>query len=147
MKAQTVLQIDARAYEVQGLVQPGEQPEELAEWLDAVADYSATYCGRATNWGEYTAIICLQNEDGALYYLVTSEALRGLGIPDPYDLVATGDIARMASVDRATVGQWQHRDLLPAPVATTSGGKVWLRSDIEAWLRKTGRVHEPSLEQ
>jgi predicted DNA-binding transcriptional regulator AlpA len=50
-------------------------------------------------------------------------------------------------VDRATVGQWQHRELLPAPIATTSGGKVWLRSDIENWLRKTGRVHEPSLEQ
>lgn len=71
----------------------------------------------------------------------------GFPATDPYDLVATGDIARLAGVDRATVGQWQHRDLLPAPVATTSGGKVWLRSDIETWLRATGRVHEPSLEQ
>lgn len=136
----TVLQIDARPYEEQGLVQPGEQTEDLAEWLDAVVEYEATYCGRATGWGDYTAIVCLRNEDGALYYLVTPEALRGLDITDPYDLVATGDIARMAGVDRATVGQWQHRNLLPDPVAVTSGGKIWLRSDIESWLRKTGRI-------
>lgn len=139
-----VLRTDTRAYEDQGLIDPTTEPKGLTEWLDAVVDeYDATYVGPLRGWGEYTALVKLQpiNSGGsALYYLVTSEALRGLGIPDPYDLVATGDIARLAGVDRATVGQWQHRELLPAPVATTSGGKVWLRSDIESWLRKTGRL-------
>lgn len=70
----------------------------------------------------------------------TYTALRGLDIPDPYDLVAIGDIARMAGVAPATASQWWQRRLLPEPVATTSDGRVWLRRDIESWLRATGRA-------
>ena len=56
-------------------------------------------------------------------------------------LVARGDIARMAGVRPDTVRVWVHRHVnFPAPVARTSGGSLWLRSDIERWLRATGRI-------
>lgn len=54
------------------------------------------------------------------------------------DLVATGDIARMAGVPADTVRQWVARGLMPAPVAVTSAGRVWDRATIGAWLAKRG---------
>jgi predicted DNA-binding transcriptional regulator AlpA len=57
------------------------------------------------------------------------------------DLVATGDIANMAGVTVDAVAQWVRRyPDFPVPVAVTSGGKIWQREDVEAWLRKTGRI-------
>ncbi len=55
------------------------------------------------------------------------------------NLVATGDIARMAGVTVDAVAQWVKRGIFPAPVATTSAGKIWERAAVEKWLRETGR--------
>jgi predicted DNA-binding transcriptional regulator AlpA len=49
-------------------------------------------------------------------------------------LVALGDIARMAGANIETVKKWADRGQLPEPVAVTSGGRIWFRSDVEAWL-------------
>ncbi len=57
-------------------------------------------------------------------------------------LVARGDIAQMAGVTSDAAGQWEKRGLLPEPIARTSGGRIWLRRDIEHWLRATGRIME-----
>ena len=57
-----------------------------------------------------------------------------------YDLVAIGDIARMARVTVDAVHQWTRRPVgFPRPVAITSAGKIWLRADIQVWLIRTGR--------
>jgi hypothetical protein len=58
-----------------------------------------------------------------------------------FDLVALGDIAQMANVKTNTAAAWviRHKDL-PAPVAETSGGKVWNRADVIEWIKKTGRL-------
>jgi hypothetical protein len=57
-----------------------------------------------------------------------------------WGLVALGDIAKMAGANLETAKKWADRGLLPEPVAHTSGGRIWFRSDIEAWLRATGRL-------
>lgn len=56
-------------------------------------------------------------------------------------LVALGDIANLAGVEKDTVAKWimRHSDF-PAPFAATSAGKIWERADIEAWLKATGRL-------
>ena len=57
------------------------------------------------------------------------------------DLVATGDIAKLAGVGVNAVAQWSRRHPdFPAPVAETSGGKIWQREDIVRWLKDTGRL-------
>lgn len=68
-----------------------------------------------------------------------------------------GEIARALDVDRATVRQWVHRELLPEPLAELDTGRqrsaigesagmpVWEWSTIAAWADETGReiVAEP----
>jgi len=57
------------------------------------------------------------------------------------ELVSAGDIARIAGVTRSAISQWGRRYTnFPAPIATTAGGRVWLREDIIHWLVKTGRL-------
>jgi hypothetical protein len=58
--------------------------------------------------------------------------------PATLDLIATGDIAKMAGVPADTVRQWVARGLMPAPLAITSGGKIWDREVVAAWLAKRG---------
>lgn len=52
------------------------------------------------------------------------------------DLVAQMEISQMAGVKASTVGVWVTRGLLPEPVAHLACGRIWLRSDIAAWLEK-----------
>lgn len=56
--------------------------------------------------------------------------------PERLDLVGQAEIAEMAGTKSSTVGVWVTRGLLPAPVAQLKCGRVWLRSDIEAWLKR-----------
>jgi hypothetical protein len=72
-------------------------------------------------------------------------------------LVGPGEIARALGVERGTVLQWWHRDLLPEPLAQldigrgrtnlgdSAGMPVWEWSTIAAWADETGReiVAEP----
>jgi hypothetical protein len=56
-------------------------------------------------------------------------------------LLAAADIAQLASVTVAAVHQWAKRHFeFRALADETSAGLIWRRSDVEAWLRKTGRM-------
>jgi hypothetical protein len=63
---------------------------------------------------------------------------------DPFELVATGDVAERAGVTRNAIAQWIRRypTEVPIPVAQTSAGPIYLWEDWEAWLRRTGRIRE-----
>lgn len=54
-------------------------------------------------------------------------------------LVAVGDIAELAGVKPGTPDQWSRRYPGFPRGWRTSGGMVWLRSEVKAWLRETGR--------
>ena len=61
------------------------------------------------------------------------------GAPSP--LVAVGDVASLAGVAPETVNQWVRRHpTLRALGYRTSGGWVWVRTEVEEWLRRTGRL-------
>lgn len=55
------------------------------------------------------------------------------------DLVGIHEIATRLSVKRATVDQWRHRKLLPAPRWVVSGTPMWTWAEIEVWAAATGR--------
>ncbi len=51
------------------------------------------------------------------------------------ELVGTTEIADLASVSRAAVGNWVVRDpSFPKPLAELACGQIWLKSDIIKWL-------------
>lgn len=75
------------------------------------------------------------------------------------DLVGIAEIADLLAVTRATVNAWRARALagaqpttyltaggpatfepLPPPDAIISGTPIWLRANIQAWARRTGRT-------
>lgn len=65
-----------------------------------------------------------------------SKALVEAEQPDgEINLVGQAEVAGMAGTKSSTVGVWMSRGKLPEPVATLACGRVWLRSDIEAWLK------------
>ena len=62
--------------------------------------------------------------------------------------VTVADIARMAGVGRAAVSNWRRRfDDFPTPVAGTSGSPLFALADVEAWLRRQGKITEIPLEE
>ncbi len=54
-------------------------------------------------------------------------------------LVSRVEIAALLGVSQQRVHQLLAREDFPAPVADLAIGKVWERSTIEAWARRTGR--------
>jgi hypothetical protein len=56
------------------------------------------------------------------------------------DIMGTQEIAALLQVQPATVSQWRHRRLLPAPWRTVSGTPLWLRATVEEWARETERM-------
>ena len=57
------------------------------------------------------------------------------------DLVAAGDVARRTGWTVTAIDQWTRRhDDAPRPVAITSAGALYLWSEWESWLAKTGRL-------
>lgn len=61
------------------------------------------------------------------------------------NLLATGDIAKLAGVTVDAVAQWVRRySDFPQPLDRTSAGAIWRKEDIEDWLRKTGRLEVAS---
>lgn len=60
------------------------------------------------------------------------------------DLLEAADVAAVLGLARATaVATYRGRyDDFPAPVWRSRGGRcqLWLRSDVEAWGRDTGRL-------
>lgn len=57
-----------------------------------------------------------------------------------HHLVGVAEIAELLKVTRQRVQQLTQRDDFPDPEAVLSAGKVWKRSDVEAWAKKTGRL-------
>jgi predicted DNA-binding transcriptional regulator AlpA len=57
------------------------------------------------------------------------------------DLVGVTEIAEMLGVSRQRVDQIVRSDgRFPKPVAELHAGRIWLRTDVAAWARRTGRV-------
>ena len=57
-------------------------------------------------------------------------------------LLRRRDIAKIAGVRPETVQEWIDGNLgFPAPVGRVHpDGTLWLRSEVERWLRETGRI-------
>ncbi len=58
---------------------------------------------------------------------------------EPVELVGLSEIAERLNVQRGTVDQWRHRQVLPEP-DFMAGGPVWWWSTILRWAEQTGRV-------
>lgn len=71
--------------------------------------------------------------DGALARQIRQEILDVL--------VGAHEIAERAGVTFSAVVKWQSRhEDFPKPVRTLTMGKMWLWPEVEAWLRKRGRI-------
>ena len=57
-----------------------------------------------------------------------------------HHLVGVAEIAEMFGVTRQRVHQLIQANDFPAPEAELSAGRIWKRSDVEAWGRATGRL-------
>jgi predicted DNA-binding transcriptional regulator AlpA len=55
----------------------------------------------------------------------------------PLDLVGVPEIAEMLGVSRPTIWRYVRRDDFPQPDAQVSGKRLWKRSAVERWARKT----------
>jgi len=60
------------------------------------------------------------------------------------DLVGAAEIADMLGLTRQRINAIvrSHEDF-PEPVAELSAGRIWLRKDVVAWARRTGRLPRP----
>ena len=56
------------------------------------------------------------------------------------DLVGLTEIAEILGISRQRVGQLAEGDDFPEPISVLAAGRVWKRTDIEAWARRTGRL-------
>jgi len=52
------------------------------------------------------------------------------------DLVGAAEVAALAGVPRSTIRTWTGRGKLPAPFAVLAMGPVWLKRDIQDWLKR-----------
>ncbi|MDQ1502193.1 MAG: hypothetical protein QOI86_5533 [Actinomycetota bacterium] len=58
-----------------------------------------------------------------------------------HHLVGSHEIAELLRVSRQRVNQiLREDDSFPPPEAELHAGRIWKRSDIEAWARKAGRL-------
>jgi prophage regulatory protein len=57
------------------------------------------------------------------------------------DLVGAAEIAELLGITRTRVNQLVTDDpSFPTPAAELTAGRVWKRSDVEAWARRNGRL-------
>ena len=57
------------------------------------------------------------------------------------DLVGLTEIADMLNVSRQRVDQIARAGgTFPEPVAVITAGRIWMRSDVERWARRAGRL-------
>ena len=56
-------------------------------------------------------------------------------------LMSVGDIGKMCGVPSNTVMHWRQRDsTFPKPVDDPTAGRLYRRSAVVAWLKKTNRI-------
>ena len=68
----------------------------------------------------------------------------------PEELAQLAEVAEILGVSRATASRAVDRPGFPAPVDTLGTGRVWRRSDVEAWSRDNpprGRGWPPKRDQ
>jgi prophage regulatory protein len=53
-----------------------------------------------------------------------------------YELMMVDEIADLLGVSSKRADQMTREQGFPAPVATLSGGRIWLRRDVESWARE-----------
>ena len=64
-----------------------------------------------------------------------------MGVAKKLDLVGVAEVALLLGVSRQRVHQLVGSQAdFPEPVAVLSAGKIWLRRDVLAWARNTGRL-------
>ena len=56
------------------------------------------------------------------------------------ELVGIAELASLLKVSRTRADQLARQVGFPAPVASLSGGRVWDKSAVEAWMRDVGRL-------
>lgn len=59
-----------------------------------------------------------------------------------HHLVGVAEIAEMLGVTRQRVNQLAREEGFPQPEAELSAGRIWKRSDVVAWARRTGRLRD-----
>lgn len=60
----------------------------------------------------------------------------GSALVSPEDLVSVSDVASMLGVARISAHRYTLRPDFPEPLGEARGGRVWLRSDVEAWAQQ-----------
>jgi predicted DNA-binding transcriptional regulator AlpA len=56
------------------------------------------------------------------------------------DLMGTTEVAELLGVSRQRADQLSRSEEFPAPVGEIAAGRIWLRSEVEAWARSSGRM-------
>jgi predicted DNA-binding transcriptional regulator AlpA len=56
------------------------------------------------------------------------------------ELVGLAEIAEMLKLSKARADQLARQRDFPLPVVTLTGGRIWDKSAVEAWMRSTGRL-------
>lgn len=51
-------------------------------------------------------------------------------------LVGAAEVAMMTGVPSGTIYSWVRRDKLPEPHARLACGPIWLKAEIEQWLKE-----------
>lgn len=111
----------------------GATPEEAVEAMHIDAGYRSTEdCEMQTGQSTWDAGVraCEATEDEESPIT-------------PTDLLSLADIAELTGRPLVTVRTWTHRyHDFPAPWRTGRSGEpnLYLRSDIESWLQRTGRL-------
>jgi prophage regulatory protein len=59
---------------------------------------------------------------------------------DRVELVGLKEIAELLAVSKQRAGQLAEQVGFPEPLGAISAGRVWKRSDVEAWARRDGRI-------
>jgi predicted DNA-binding transcriptional regulator AlpA len=56
------------------------------------------------------------------------------------ELVGLAEIAEMLKLSKARVDQLARQRDFPLPVVTLTGGRVWSKEAVEAWMKEKGRA-------
>lgn len=59
---------------------------------------------------------------------------------DRLQLMGQAEIGEAVGEKSSTVGVWVTRGQLPEPVAQLACGRVWLKADIDAWIKTRKRT-------
>lgn len=60
-----------------------------------------------------------------------------------HHLVGIAEIADMLGVTRQRVHQLAATEGFPKPTAVLTAATIWVREDVEEWMRATGRLDQP----